>query len=504
MAQRNHDWIATVLMVVLAVAALMRFSPDVRAEESSVEESPSHSGVQTPAIEAPEIADQLSGAFERVAETIRPAVASVRSLRKVEGMAHGIPAPLLNSPFRDFFGDDLFRRFSPPGRPEGGLVQQGLGTGFVVSEDGYLLTNHHVVADADEVTVQLGDEEYDAQIVGSDPQTDLAVLKIDADNLVPVRLGDSDALHVGQWVVAVGNPFGLESSITSGIVSAKGRSRVGLAEYEDFIQTDAAINPGNSGGPLVNLRGEVVGINTAIFSKSGGYMGIGFAIPVNMARTVTDSLIAEGRVVRGWLGVSIQDLSDDLAGSFGYPSTDGALVGDVVDDGPAEEAGLRTGDIISRFNGKPVEGVDQLRLAVASTRPETQVSVEIFRNGKSKQLRVELGELEAEDAAVRATGGEEPAERLGMSYRGLTDDLARQLGDEINPGGVVVTAVEPFGPAARAGLRVRDVIIEVKGEEIGDIQNFRRLLRAHDLRDGVRLTVLTGGTQRFVFLKTRK
>ncbi len=449
--------------------------------------------------------ETLSAAFEDVADQVRPSVVSIRSIARV-GRQPGAPrgrSPMPRSPFHDFFGDDFLERFFGPQAPGGqGRVQQGQGTGFVVSEDGYILTNHHVVDQADEITVRFGGEDYTAEHVGSDPKTDLAVLKIDAEGLVPLTFGDSDDLRVGQWVVAIGNPFGLESTITAGIVSAKGRSRVGLAEYEDFIQTDAAINPGNSGGPLVDLRGDVIGVNTAIFSRSGGYMGIGFAIPSKLARLVMDSLITDGRVVRGFLGVTIQDLDEGMAESFGYDSTDGALVGDVTDGGPGDQGGIEPGDIITRFNGKPTESVDRLRFEVAAVKPGTEVPVEVFRDGKTKTFRVEVGELEAA-AEAGPRDESEPSEKLGMSYRTLTDDLAQQLGFDVNPGGVVVTAVEPLGPAARSGLRARDVILEIGGSRVEDSRDFQRQLRGQDLERGTRLTVLTGQTQRFVFLRVR-
>jgi len=378
-------------------------------------------------------------------------------------------------------------------------MQQGLGTGVIVSDDGYILTNNHVVSDADELTVRLPDErEFTAEVMGTDEKTDLAVIKIDAKDLTPATLGDSEEIRVGEWVVAAGNPFGLTSTITGGIVSAKGRSRVGISQYEDFIQTDAAINPGNSGGPLVNLNGEVIGINTAIFTRSGGYMGIGFAIPINMAKSIMNSLIAEGRVVRGWLGVTIQPLGDNLAGSFGYGGTEGVLIGEVVDDGPADKAGFRNGDIIARYDGKKVRRMEELPLLVAETKPGTEVDVEIFRDGDFRKLNVEIGELESDISS----DVKKPASLdLGMSARTLTPEIARQLGYDGDMIGVVVTDVEPFGPAAKGGLQVRDVIVKVQNDAVEDVEAFGRLLKEYDLEEGVRLVVYTGESKRFVFLK---
>ena len=460
----------------------------------------SESAEPTRALDAPASADQLSTAFQNVAETVQPSVVSISSARKIEGRSRRMPHPFFGSPFEDFFGDDFFDRFFRQPPSGWGLVQQGLGTGVIVSADGHILTNSHVVRDADEITVQLyDDEQLEAEVVGVDTKTDLAVLKVDADELRPARLGDSDELSVGQWVVAIGNPFGLDSTITAGIVSAKGRSRVGLADYEDFIQTDAAINPGNSGGPLLNLRGEVVGINTAIATRSGGYMGVGFAIPVNMARNVMRSLIDDGHVSRGWLGVVIQDLNQGLAESFGYDSNDGALVSEVTTDGPAATAGVRPGDIITCIDGKRIEGIDDLKLRIAQNRPGTEVELEVFRDGRDKKIAVELGELESDELTTSREGVS--GERLGMMLRTLTPDIARQIGEDPDLRGVVVTGVEPLSPAARAGIRERDVITHVHGEPVSDINDLKRRLRTHDLDNGVRLTVRTGGAQRFVFLE---
>ncbi len=448
-----------------------------------------------------ETARELSHAFSEVAERIRPSVVNVSTTRKVRSPLRHLPDGL-QSPFRDFFGDEFFDHFfGPRGRDDGEFFQRGVGTGVIVSSDGYIVTNHHVVAEADEVKVKLADERsFTAEVIGTDPKTDIAVLKIDADGLKAARLGDSDKLRVGELVIASGNPFGLNATVTAGIVSATGRANVGIADYEDFIQTDAAINPGNSGGPLVNLEAEVVGINTAIFSRSGGYMGIGFAIPSNMVKSIMASLIEEGRVVRGWLGIVIQNLDEGLAQSFGYDSTDGVLVGDVRKDGPADKAGLKPGDIIVRYNGKDVKSTDKLRSMVAETRPGTRVPVEVFRDGRTKKLTVEIGELE--DAEAEASGREVlPKLDLGMSVRTLTPELARRLDLEPDTRGVVVTAVKPFGPAAEAGIRVNDVIVRVQDEAIENVDDFRAALRRYRREGGVRLVLRTGDVQRFAYLK---
>jgi len=472
----------------------------VAAVTTSIEPFAGRAVATPPGHEVPGAAEELSLAFQEVAETIGPSVVSIRAVREIEPGSEGGPRFFFRgSPFGEFFGEEFFERFRMPGQ---GYVRRGQGSGVIVSADGYILTNSHVVEDADEVTVVTHDDRrYTAEVVGTDDKTDLAVIRVDARGLQPATLGDSDELRVGQWVVAAGNPFGLSSSITAGIVSAKARSRVGVADYEDFIQTDAAINPGNSGGPLVNLRGEVVGINTAIMSRGGGNNGVGFAIPIAMARSVMSDLIEKGRVVRGYLGVIIQDLDEGMAKSFGYDGTDGALVSDVAEGGPAEKAGLKPGDIITRFDGERVIGVDRLRLAVADVEPGTKVKVEVFRDGSTKTLNVRIGELPGEPETMAHSSTESSDLNLGMTVERLTPELAARLGMDESVSGVVVTGVEPLGPAARAGIRVRDVITEVQGEPVETPRDLRRELRRHDLSEGVRLVVRSGSTRRFVFLQ---
>jgi serine protease Do len=443
------------------------------------------------------VARGLSAAFEHVAEIIKPSVVSISSAKRVQASS----APLRNSPFHDFFGDDLFNRFF--NAPQGGdQVEQGLGTGVIVSTDGKILTNNHVVAGADEVSVRLDDgRNFKAKVLGTDPKTDLAVLQIAAKDLQPAQLGNSADLKIGEWVIAAGNPFGLTSSISAGIVSAKGRSNLQIADYEDFIQTDAAINPGNSGGPLVNLEGEVVGINTAIFSRSGGYMGIGFSIPIDMAQSVMGSLIKEGRVVRGFLGVQIQDLNEDLARSFGYDGKDGVLVGDVVENSPAAKAGIQSEDIIVGFEGKHPKNSLELRSLVSETKPGTRVTLQVFRKGRTQDIRVQVSEQDTKEVA-EATPENSKTSDLGVSVRTLTPELARQAGYEAEVGGVLVTDVDPLGPAGRAGVRDGDLIVSVQGKEVHNSAEFSKAVRAHNLKEGIRLTLQNDRGRRFVFVKT--
>ncbi|RIL11693.1 MAG: hypothetical protein DCC75_01870 [Proteobacteria bacterium] len=450
-------------------------------------------------------ATSLSTAFESVAKQITPSVVNISAIKRVRVARRGkqsSPDPFFEQ-FREFFGDDFMDRFggSPFGGPEG-PAQQGLGTGVIFDERGYILTNNHVIGDADEVTVRLHNEKsLKAEVVGSDPRTDLAVIRVKAGNgdLVAAKLGNSDELKIGEWVVACGNPFGLDNTITAGIVSAKGRSIMGGGQFEDFIQTDAAINPGNSGGPLVNLKGEVVGINTAIFSRSGGYMGIGFAIPINMAKNVSDSLVTQGKVVRGWLGIGIQNLSEDLAQSFNYPDTEGALVGHVEAGSPADKAGIKQGDIVVRMDGQKIKNVNQLRNSVASTSPGSKLKLEIVRDGRKESMTAKVGELPAQGKEEMQ---EEPAENdLGIVVENLTSDLSKRLGSRRRKG-VVVTSIEPGSAADKSGLQPRDIIVKIDGAEIENVSDFNSAVESASVRKGIRMVVESQGMDRFVILKS--
>ncbi|KAA3611865.1 MAG: DegQ family serine endoprotease [Planctomycetota bacterium] len=432
---------------------------------------------------------EFSEAFEIIATELRPSVVSIRSVGRVRSAITSEQMPFL-------FGLGPFGNSPPRER-----FEQGLGSGFVISEDGYVVTNSHVVREADDIRVTFADgREFPANVVGSDPQTDVAVLRVDADRLKPLYLGDSDSLRVGQWVAAIGSPYGLPSTLTSGIVSAKGRSQVGVADYEDFIQTDAAINPGNSGGPLVNLRGEVVGINTAIFTRSGGFQGIGFAIPMSMALPVVEQLIEDGSVERGRLGVLIQNLTEGLARSFGYESLRGALVSQVLADSPAEEAGLQPGDIVVLFDGDQVEDMDDLRLMVASSEPGEHIQIVVVRDGRRQQLEAIIGTAESHSPTLRKSDW---SRRLGFSVQTLDDQQRRMLGILEEREGVLVTAVDPFGVAAQAGLRPKDVILSVNSKPVMTATEFARELSEADLENGVRFVVESGKQRRFLFLQSQ-
>ncbi len=451
-----------------------------------------------------EALQRASKARAAIVRRISPAVVHISVEKTVKSEAGRPRLP-------DMFDDEFFRRFFQPRLPRE-YKQRGLGSGSIVDPRGYVLTNNHVVGDADKITVKLPDgREFQATITGTDPATDLAVIKIEGKNLPFAKLGNSETLEVGESVIAVGNPFGLEQTITAGIVSAKGRSSVGLTNYEDFIQTDAAINPGNSGGPLVNLKGEMVGINTAIFSRSGGNQGIGFAIPISMAREIMISLIETGKVTRGFLGVVIQNVTADLASAMGLKAKGGVLISNVGKNTPAGKGGIKQGDVITRFNKKPVTNSNELRNAVAAIRPGTDVPVELIREGESKQvtvrieeqpedMRAAIGGMPGPGGGGRGHGGDAPEKALGVTLRPLTSELAAQLGYQ-GLSGVVVMEVKPNSPAEEAELRPRSLIREVNQKPIHDVREFRRAYSAVPSGKHVLLLVQLGEFTRFVALK---
>ena len=452
-----------------------------------------------PSINADEIENlrQTSKALSSVAKNAVPAVVFIKVEKTTEvGSVMRPGRPFENNDPFGYFGDEFFDRFFKhrlPSQPRE-RKQIGQGSGFIIDTDGYILTNNHVVGNADEINVKLSDgRELKAKIIGSDEKSDVAVIKVDANNLPTIPLGDSDNLEIGELVIAIGNPFGLTESLTLGIVSAKGRSTVGIAEYEDFIQTDAAINPGNSGGPLINLEGKVVGINTAIFSQSGGNMGIGFAIPINMARNIKDQLVLQGKVTRGQLGVMIGELTKDLAEYFDIDSSKGVVVNDVLKDSPAEKAGIERGDIILEINGRKVENVGQLRNTVAMVSPGTQVRLLINRNGTKKTLNVKIGELS--DTTAQADTSK-LSEKLGMTLQEMTEDLSRFFGDTPERG-VVVTKVVPGSSAQKAGIRPGNIILSVNQKTVRTLQDVNEALRESIETKKVLLLIKAEGFTRF-------
>ncbi len=432
----------------------------------------------------------LEGAFTAVADRVTPAVVNVSTVSR-RGAPEDVPER-----FREFFGDDPserdFRR-----RPREDA--RASGSGVIVDPTGYILTNNHVIENAAEIMVRLSDSrKFTARLVGRDPKTDLAVLKIDARGPLPAaELGDSDRLRVGQWAIAIGNPFGLDRTVTVGIISATARTRVGLATYENFIQTDASINPGNSGGPLLNLDGRVVGVNTAIVA---GGKGIGFAIPINEAKDIMRQLITRGHVVRGWLGVAIQDITDDLAASFGVKEREGVLLADVMQGGPAERAGLRPGDVVVEFGGAPIKEVPDLQRRVARVTPGRATRVTVVRDGKRVPLTVTVGEMPSEQPAPTA---DEDVEGLGLQVEPLRGDAAQRL-DRPFLQGLLVVDVAGGSAAERAGLRRGDVILEVERQSVGDGESLARALAAGKPGEGALLYIHRpgeGGRKQFLLLE---
>lgn len=419
--------------------------------------------------------------FAELAEKVKPAVVNIRTETTVR-----IPG----SPFQHFFSpeggpfDDFFRRFFGD-IPDRELKQRSLGSGFVIDKDGFIITNNHVVEKAEEIKVKLVDgREFDAKVIGRDSKTDLALIKISSlfkKDLPTLSLGDSDTIRVGDWVLAVGNPFGLEHTVTQGIISGRGRA-IGSGPYDNFLQTDAPINPGNSGGPLVNLKGEVIGINTAIVASG---QGIGFAIPSNMAKSVISQLKMNGKVTRGWIGVSIQTVTPEIAKAFGLKEAKGALIGDVITGGPADSAGMRRGDIITEFNGKIVKDIQDLPQIVAETQVGQEVDIKIIRDGKEMTLKVKVEEMKEEKLAYQLQKKEE---KLGMTVNDITTQLAYKLNIKDNKG-VVVIDIESNSLADEAGIEAGDIITEVNLKPIKNLEDYQGIMKKIEKGESVLLLV---------------
>lgn len=452
-------------------------------------------------------AEELSGVFQHVAAALRPSLVSIISAKSVPDVARREDEAAGQwshpvSELRGRLGGPVLKRLLQNRSPDQNLPLEDQGTGIIVSRDGYILTSSHLVHGASHVLVKLSDgHSVQAQVVGTDPPTEVGLLKIESTELVPAPLGDSDAVAVGQWVLAIGSPFGLEQTVTAGIISAKGRADLGIAGYEDFLQTDAALNPGNSGGPLVDLRGQVIGINTAIASSSGGSIGIGFAVPSNLAQTVMDSLRKEGRVRRGWLAAAVQELSPGLARSFGYEGTQAVLIADVAPDGPAAKAGLRAGDIVVRCDGQPTPDAQQFRKQVAAAAPGSKAELEVVRDGKQRSLTVELGEppVTRRPATQPSANESSATARIGLALFPVTSEISELLGYH-DTQGLLVVQVEPGGLAARAGIRPRDVILAVGDRPTPDVDTFVAAVKQQDFRRGARLQLMREGVRAFVFV----
>ena len=492
-----------IVIAVVALSALLIWGG--HSLSSSQASSPA---AETPTPVALTMNTTPSNGFTEVARLVTPAVVNITTvtMEKVSD-SRGIPDELRERMEEFFggpgapFGPRGFR--GPQGRGEpwehrGG----GQGSGVIVSPEGYILTNNHVIDGARTVTVTLPDKrEFSGKIVGADPKTDLAVVKIDGQSLPTVPWGDATKLQVGEYVLAVGNPFGLNSTVTLGIVSALGRGHMGITQYEDFIQTDAAINPGNSGGALVNTKGELVGINTAIFSQTGGYQGVGFAVPTSMGKSIYESLVKNGKVVRGFLGVSIQDLNQDLAKSFGIKDPKGALVSDIKDGSPAGQAGLKQGDIITTYQGSPVEDAVALQRQVTKTAAGTRVTIRVIRDGHEKDLTVKIGEQPDPTKIAKAEADESDYASAGVAVQDLDRDTAKELGVREKAEGVVVTAVEPDSGAEKAGVMRGDVIREINRQPVKSVKDFEKV--SSGLKKGENALILIDRRGNALFLSAK-
>lgn len=456
-------------------------SPVIKSHEAQA--NPSNSDSTIPMIPAN---------FSNLAESVRAGVVNIQVTKTVKNVGFGLPS-MPGNPFEDFFGP--FSKRNPHQRHE-----QGVGSGFVISADGYILTNNHVVENADQITVKMADgKEYKGKVVGRDPKTDLALTKIDgASDLEALKLGDSDKLRVGNWVVAIGSPFGLDQTVTAGIVSAKGRA-IGSGPYDDYIQTDASINPGNSGGPLLNTSGEVVGINTAIYSQNGGNVGIGFAIPINMVKEIATQLKEKGHVTRGWLGTVVQKITPELAKSFGLKEESGALVSQVAKGGPADKAGIETGDVIVEFDGKKIADSSDLARTVAATPAGKVVTVKFMRKGDVLDRQVTIEQLAQKEAVADVS----PHRPLGMTLQSLTPEIARGLGVQSDEG-VAITSVVPGSPAEAAGLRTGDVILQVNRETVKDLENAKEMIEKAKDQETILLLVERGENTLFAAITVPK
>jgi serine protease Do len=444
-------------------------------------------------------ADKIPGSFSELVKKVSPSVVNVSMVKMTQVNAQMFPGT--DDQFNDFFN-----RFYGDQGNQGTQRDQkvrGVGTGFIIDKEGYILTNNHVVEGADKITVTLSDKkEYPAKVIGLDSKTDLALIKIDgAKDLVPLPLGDSDKMEVGDWVVAIGNPFGLENTVTAGIVSAKFR-QLGNTSYESYIQTDASINQGNSGGPLMNTNGEAIGINSAILSQTGGSVGIGFAIPINMAKDLIPQL-KKGKIVRGWLGVMIQEITSDLQDKLGLKDKNGALVGDVTEGGPADKAGVERGDVITAFDGKEIGEMSELPMIVATTPVGKNAKIDVIRKGEKKTLDIKIGELKDDEGSQAKSAGFNNSNELGFKAGDLTAERAKQF-NLTEKSGVVILQVTSGSPAEEAGLKAGDIVVEIDREKITDLSQFNKKVRGYKTGDTILLLVKRSGSSLFLTMKVEK
>lgn len=432
---------------------------------------------------------RMPGSFSDLAERVKPAVVNISTSKTLKGRG-GFGAPFGGSPF----GDDFFDRFFGD-TPRREFKQRSLGSGFIISADGYIFTNNHVVEQADKILVKISDgKEYEAKVIGTDANTDIALIKIKADSSLPVaEIGDSEKVRVGEWVIAIGNPFGLDATVTAGIVSAKGRV-IGAGPYDNFIQTDASINPGNSGGPLFGMDGKVIGINTAIVAQG---QGIGFAIPINMAKSILADLKTKGKVTRGWMGISVQDISDDIAKNLNHKNKSGALVSDVFKGDPADKAGIKIGDIITEINGKTVKDTHDLLLTIATLHVGQKITLKAIRDGKEMSFQVTVTERKEN---VAAAADKSAKGRFGIAAQDISPEIAKHLG--ITREGVIVTDVESGSPADEVGIQPQDVIVQVNRVKISSMKDFSREIGKAAEKKSVTLLIKRGRSSFFVAIRT--
>ena len=440
-----------------------------------------------PAVSGSAVQTPLS--FSDLSERVKPAVVNISTSKTYKGRG-GLGTPFGGSPF----GDDFFDRFFGD-MPRREFKQRSLGSGFIVSTDGYIFTNNHVVEQADKILVKISDgKEYEAKVIGTDANTDIALIKIKPDNGLPVaEIGDSEKVRVGEWVIAIGNPFGLDATVTAGIVSAKGRV-IGAGPYDNFIQTDASINPGNSGGPLFNMEGKVIGINTAIVAQG---QGIGFAIPINMAKSIMADLKTKGKVTRGWMGISVQDISDDIAKNLNHKNKSGALVSDVFKGDPADKAGIKVGDIITEINGKSIKDTHELLLTIATLQVGQKMNVKAIRDGREMTFQVTVAERKDNVAVAAEKSGK--GQQFGIAAQDITAEMARQLG--IARDGVIVTEVQGGSPADEVGIQPQDIIVQVNRIKISSMKDFNREIIKAAGKKSVTLLIKRGRSSFFVALQ---
>jgi len=486
MESKNRKTFFMFLMAFLIAFFIVSFVEVLRSSffPSGAPEIPTAAAVSS--------SENTPGSFSDLAERVKPAVVNISTTKTFKGRS-GLGTPFGRSPFSGRFGDDFFERFFGD-IPQREFKQRSLGSGFIISNDGYIFTNNHVVEQTDKILVKVSDgKEYEAKIIGTDAKTDIALIKIKPDNSLPfVEIGDSDSVKVGEWVIAIGNPFGLEQTVTAGIVSAKGRV-IGAGAYDNFIQTDASINPGNSGGPLFNMAGKVIGINTAIVAQG---QGIGFAIPMNMAKSILSDLKTKGKVTRGWLGISVQDISEDIAKNLNHKNKNGALVSDVFKDDPADKAGIKVGDIIVEINGKSIKDTHELLLTIASLHVGEKVLIKGLRDGKEISFQVVVTERKdkPEIALTKKSKG-----YFGIDAQEITKDLAKQMGIS-QDAGVIVTDVEEGSPADDVGIQIHDIIVQVNKVKVSSMKKYTTEMNKAAEKKSVILLVKRGKSNFFVGL----